>query len=453
MDVLGLRTPGLGDTTFLVHHEGIGVLVDPQRDVGRFLDAAEQADVVLRLVLETHLHNDYLSGGRQAARLAGAGLVVPAGAGAAFRHVPAFHHEELTAGALTVRPIHTPGHTPEHVSYLVLVEDEPAALFSGGSLLVGSAGRTDLLGPERARQLARLQFASLRRLAALPDHVALYPTHGAGSFCAAGTTRRQTSTIGHERATNPLLQHRDEDHFVEAQRAALQPYPRYYAHMGRQNLLGAPPLPDLSVPELTVERARALWPTVEVVDARSRGAYAAGHIPGALGVELGEDFGIWVGWLVPYDASLLLVLDRGQDIGDALLQMARIGVDRVAGVLWGVQGWRLAGHPVTSHSTASARELTTARQVLDVRSPAERDIAHLPGSVHRYLPDLVDAPPPLDPSHPLHVACATGRRASIAAGLLERHGYRPIVVTDGGIPDIVGARTRPQRAAPSSART
>ena len=199
MDVKTIRTPGLGDTTYLLSHNGQSVVVDPQRDVDRFLEAASADGVRIRYVLETHVHNDYVSGGRELARRAQAELVLPAGAGVAFEHTPAFHLEDLGDDGLVVRPIHTPGHTPEHVSYLVLIDGQPAALFSGGSLLVGSAGRPDLLGTERAHQFAIAQFRSMQRLASLPDELDLYPTHGEGSFCSASSAGRTTSTIGMEK--------------------------------------------------------------------------------------------------------------------------------------------------------------------------------------------------------------------------------------------------------------
>jgi glyoxylase-like metal-dependent hydrolase (beta-lactamase superfamily II)/rhodanese-related sulfurtransferase len=201
VDVKAIRTAGLGDTTYILSHGGLGVVVDPQRDVDRFLDAGRADGVRIRYVLETHVHNDYISGGRELARRAQAELVLPAGAGVAFDHTPAFHLEDMTADGLVVRPIHTPGHTPEHVSYLVLVDGEPVALFSGGSLLVGSAGRPDLLGIERAHQLALAQFQSVQRLARLPDELELFPTHGEGSFCSASSAARQTSTIRSEKRT------------------------------------------------------------------------------------------------------------------------------------------------------------------------------------------------------------------------------------------------------------
>jgi glyoxylase-like metal-dependent hydrolase (beta-lactamase superfamily II)/rhodanese-related sulfurtransferase len=444
VEIVGIRTPGLGDTSYLLHHDGVGVLVDPQRDVERFLTAARDVDVDVRFVLETHLHNDYVSGGREAARATGAELVLPASAGVAFDHTPAFHHEELGHGSVTVRPIHTPGHTPEHTSYLVFVEGEPVALFSGGSLLVGSAGRTDLLGEQRARQLARLQFSSVSRLAALPDRVGLHPTHGAGSFCTASAVGRSTSTIGDEKRTNPVLSYRHVDEFVESQLAGLQPYPSYYAHMGPINLLGPEPPPNRDVPYLTAEQVHALGSSAQVVDARPRADFASGHIPGSLGIELQNDFGVWVGWLVPFDSPIVLVLDPDQDADEAIVQLARIGFDHVAGIVKDLGEWQdtLAGYP-----TVAVPDLFTgepppeSRLLLDVRSPAEWEGGHVPGSIHRYVPDLIEGPgEDLDPTLPVTLICATGYRATIAAGLLERHGYRPVVVAKGGVADVLRSR-------------
>lgn len=449
MQVTSVRTPGLGDATYLLEHDGVGVLVDPQRDVERFLWTAEDAGVRLRYVLETHLHNDYVSGGREAARRTGAELVLPAGAGVAFDHVPAFHLEDLGDGALVIRPLHTPGHTPEHVSYLVLIEGQPAAIFSGGSLLVGSAGRTDLLGPERAWQLALAQYRSVERLGRLPDGVGLYPTHGEGSFCTTTGAGRDTSTIGQEKQQNPVLAYPDAAAFARGQLAGLAPYPAYYAHMGRINLMGPAPLPHPSIPELTPAQAQALASGVQIVDGRPRAGFAAGHIPGSLGVELGDDFATWVGWLLPFDAPILLVLDDGQDAAQAAIALARIGFDQVRGVLRGMDGWQRAGNPVASFPLVDVGELVAAlergevSQMLDARSPAEWEAGHVDGSLHRYVPDLAAAvPAELDRTRPVWVACASGFRATIAAGLLERAGYRPVVLTGGGAPDVRARTSR-----------
>jgi glyoxylase-like metal-dependent hydrolase (beta-lactamase superfamily II)/rhodanese-related sulfurtransferase len=450
MKVITARTPGLGDATYLFAHEGEAVLVDPQRDIGRFLRAAEEADVQVRYVLETHLHNDYVSGGRELARRTGAELVLPAGAGAAFAYTPAFHNEDLPGRTMTVRPLHTPGHTPEHVSYLVLIDGEPVAVFTGGSLLVGAAGRTDLLGPERARQLARLQFGSLRRLAALPADTGLYPTHGEGSFCTASGAGRTTSTIGYERDHSPALAHADAEAFADAQLAGLVPYPRYYAHMGPANLMGPTPAPDHVVPELSVDDVSALRDRVALIDVRPRTAFAHAHIAGSLNVELSDQFGVWVGWLLDWNSPIALIADADQDVDEAVTQLARIGFDDVQGVLRGVAAWRQAGHPTRSFDLATPLDhvMATERgehpQLLDVRAPDEWDDGHVPGSVHRYLPDLVTGvPDDLDATRPVWIACASGYRAGIAAGLLERHGLQPVVVTNGGISDLLARRARP----------
>jgi glyoxylase-like metal-dependent hydrolase (beta-lactamase superfamily II)/rhodanese-related sulfurtransferase len=447
MRVITARTPGLGDATYLVTHEGEAVLVDPQRDIGRFLAAAEEADVQVRYVLETHLHNDYVSGGREFARRTGAELVLPAGAGAAFPHTPAFHDEDLAGRTMTVRPLHTPGHTPEHVSYLVLIDGEPVAVFTGGSLLVGAAGRTDLLGPERARQLARLQYGSLRRLAALPVETGVYPTHGEGSFCTASGAGLTTSTIGHERRHSPVLAYPDAEAFADGQLAGLVPYPKYYAHMGPANLMGPAPAPEPSVPELSIDDVRALPDEVGLIDIRPRAAFAHAHMPGALNVELSDQFGVWVGWLLDWNSPIALVAEPEQDVEEAVTQLLRIGFDDVRGVFPDMAAWRRAGHPTRSHDLATPLDhvMAAARgerpQLLDVRAPDEWDAAHLPGSVHRYLPDLVDGVPDgLDATRPVWLACASGYRATIAAGLVERHGLRPVVVTEGGIADLL-ART------------
>ncbi len=443
MQLFATRTEGLGDSTYLLVHEGTAVLVDPQRDVDRFLEPLDAAGAELRWVLETHLHNDYVSGGREAARRTGAELVLPAAAAAAFRYTPAFHQEDLAGGGpLTIRPIHTPGHTPEHTSYLVFIDGEPVALFSGGSLLVGAAGRPDLLGPERADTLARLQYRSVRRLAELPDDVGLYPTHGEGSFCTASGAGRHTSTIGEERRTNPVLAYPDEDAFVAGQLSVLQPYPSYYRYMGPINLMGPDPLPDSSIPTLTVEELKHI--DAVLVDMRPKTSFAAGHIPGSVGVELRNDFGTWVGWLVDFHSPLVLIAEAGEDLREAEVQLRRIGMDNIVGFFLDLEGWRAAGGDWTSFETASVRDLAKALdedpppQVLDVRSPGEVEMGTLAGAVTCYVPDLAgDVPADLDPARPVWVICGTGYRAAIAAGYLTDRGYKPVAVVDGGVTDLL----------------
>ncbi|MEU8108616.1 MBL fold metallo-hydrolase [Nonomuraea muscovyensis] len=437
MDVISFRTPGLGDQTYLLTHEGKGVLVDPQRDLDRFLRAAAERDVELRFVLETHLHNDYVSGAEQAALRTGAELVLPAAAAAAYRHTPAFHLEDIDGGAgLTLRPVHTPGHTPEHTSYLVLIDGEPAALFSGGSLLVASAGRPDLLGPERARSLARLQHISLRRLAGLPPGLGLYPTHGEGSFCTATGAGRLTSTIEAECADNPMLAIDDPEKFADTLLEAPMPIPAFYRYMGPANTLGVPPMPPVQVPEL--DRAPE---GTHVVDIRPRQAQSRGMLPGSIGIELDDDFGSWTGWLLPYAEPLTLVAEPGQDVAEAVTQLAQIGVDTVQGVVRDLGADATQRYELLDLDAFVERLAQPDAQLLDVRMPNEREQGRVAGAIERFLADLFTqgVPVELDPERPVLVACGSGRRASIAAGLLAREGYRPIVLTGAGVPEAAAA--------------
>lgn len=430
MEITTVRTEGLGDSTYVLVHDGLALVVDPQRDIDRFEQVLDDAGADLRLVVETHLHNDYVSGGLDLARATGADLFLPAGAAPAFRHKPAFHNEDIPLGSIAIRPLHTPGHTPEHTSYAVVIDGTVVAVFSGGSLLVGSAGRSDLLGEERADTLSRLQYGSITRLAALPDEAGLYPTHGAGSFCAVAMPGTPTSTIGTEKKTNPVLSYADEDAFVKGQLASLVPYPNYYSHMGALNLTGLPE-PDLDVPLL-----ESIPEGVTVVDARPRERFAAGHLPGALGIELLDSFGTWVGWLTEHNTPLVLILDEDQDPDEAIRQLIRIGYDDIRGI---------ARNPETglsSYRTVDADEYREAidagAQLLDVRAPNEWNEGFVEGSTLSYLPHLVEKTPEgLDPGQPVWVVCGSGYRASIAAGVLQDRGFEPVVLADGGATDLV----------------
>ena len=436
MNVTILPTPGLGDTTYIFEHDGVGLIVDPQRDMDRFVEAASHLDT--RFVVETHLHNDYVSGGRFVAAATGAELVIPASAGVAFRHVPAFHHEDLDGGPFTVRPIHTPGHTPEHVSYLVLVDGEAVALFSGGSLLVGSAGRTDLLGMDRADQLARLQYGSVNRLATLPGRVPLYPTHGAGSFCTASVAETSTSSIGAERQSNPVLDHTTVDSFVAEALSDLQPYPDYYAHMGPINLAGPEPIPAFSAPILRVDDVPD---DAHVLDIRPHADYASGHLPDSYGLELEDQMGVWAGWLVPFNEPLVLVANDGQDVRNAVTQLARVGYDRVVGVIFDLAGADLLMSYGLATTAALEAEIRLASpQILDVRAPGEWAAGSIRHSIHGYVPDLRDGlPDALDPEKPLWVICGGGYRSEMAVRYLEAGGFQPTVVFDGGVDDVLAA--------------
>ena len=434
MNITTFVTPGLGDSTYLFEHDGVGILVDPQRDIDRFVEAAAGLDT--RFVLETHLHNDYVSGGRFVAAATGAELVLPASSGAAFDHRAAFHMEDLDGGSFAVRPIHTPGHTPEHVSYLVLVDGEAVALFSGGSLLVESAGRSDLLGMARAESLAKLQYGSVSRLSQLPDHVGLYPTHGAGSFCTSSVAETAASTIGAEKRSNPVLAHPTAASFVQEALTGLQPYPDYYAHMGPINLAGPEPMPVISAPLIAIDHVPD---GAHIIDIRPQADYAAGHLPGSYGLEFEDQMGVWAGWLVPFNDPIVLVANTNQDTTAATVQLARIGYDRVVGVVTDL-GDR---DDLSTYRLASIADLRSelhgaSPQVLDVRAPGDWDASTIPGSFLRYVPDLrTQLPEGLDPDQPVWVICGGGYRSQMAVRYLEAGGFEPIVVTGGGVAEVL----------------
>lgn len=439
VEIQTFRTPGLGDTSYLLTHDGKGVLVDPQRDIDRFLDAASEKDVELRYVLETHLHNDYVSGAQQAAARTGAELVMPAAAAPAYRNTPAFHLEDLDGGGgLVVRPIHTPGHTPEHTSYVVLIDGQEVGVFSGGSLLVGSAGRPDLLGPERADTLGRLQYISINRLAALPADLELFPTHGQGSFCSATSSEKYTSTIGAEVRDNPMLQHGSADELASALIAAPMPIPAFYPRMTPINTFGAEPLPTAEVPKLSADEALAV-PGAHLVDMRPRSDQARGTLPGSITVELTDDFGSWVGWVVPYNEPVVLVANPDQDAQTAITQLHQIQFDNIVGVVNDLDDASLAGGFDLVDVPAARGLIDDGMQVLDVRMATELAEVQLPGAVERFVADLFTRgiPAELDQDAPVLVACGSGRRAAIAASQLTGAGVEVHVLDGAGVPDLV----------------
>lgn len=441
-----IRTPSLGDNSHLLISGDEAVLVDPQRDAWRLLHGCADRGATVRYVLETHVHNDYVSGALEVAAATGARVAAPARGRYAFNHQQLAEGDELHVGDLTITAIETPGHTPEHLAYLVFDLDRgaPLAALTGGSLIVGSAGRTDLLGADHAEALARDQYRSLRRLAVLPDDTVVLPTHGAGSYCAASPAAGgPSSTIGAERRTNPALLAADEETFLRERLTGLPPYPAYYPHMAPINRAGpvilgsAPILPPL--PPSTVDRLAAdgTW----IVDARDREAFAAGHLPGALNIELDDAFAGYVGWLVPFDAPLALVLPEpvGWSAEAAVTQLLRIGYEHVAGYLaGGVDRWRADGRPLRSYpltDLAHLADLDGTARILDVRQRAEYDRGHIPGARNIFLGDLPARLPEIGRDRVVCAVCASGHRASIAASLLDRAGIPVTAVASGGVPD------------------
>lgn len=461
MDLELFVTPGLGDASYLLASGREAVLVDPQRDAWRFVAAAEERGWRIRHVLETHVHNDYLSGALETRAATGAEIAAPARGGYEFAHRPVDEGDELELGALRLTAMATPGHTPEHLAWAVSElgvaadpsdPDAPIAVFTGGSLIVGSAGRTDLLGPALTMALTADQQRSLQRLAALPDTTQVLPTHGAGSFCSAGpSSPGRVTTIGAERFANPTfaLAGAAPDAFRAQALGNLGRFPAYYAHMAGINRRGPrvvgrlmlPPALDPAAFEAAAAKGTA------IVDARDRAAFAAGHLPGSINIELDSTFAGYVGWLVPFGAPVLLVLPDGAPdaAGAAATELLRIGYDWITGWLeGGVDAWAATGRKLASYGTTTMREAHDARAagtkagvLLDVRQPIEwQTDGVVPGAERIFVADLpariAELSAELPPGAPVTVFCKSGSRAAIAASLLDRAGVDVRLVPVGG---------------------
>ncbi len=436
MEVVTIETPPLGDRSYLIHDGRVAMVVDPQRDIDRILDAADAAGVTITHVAETHVHNDYVSGGLVLARITHASYVHAAAEPLRFDHVPVRDGDAFAVGRLRVEVVHTPGHTAHHLSYVVRSDGHPATAFTGGSLLYGTVGRTDLIAADQTEHLTRSQFRSARRLAAaLDDDARLYPTHGFGSFCASAKSEGSSDgTVGAERRVNLALVVDDEDSFVERLVAGLTAYPRYYAHMGPMNLAGAVPV-DLSPPAAVdpVELARQdpsrrlgrRSPPAPVVrrrphrgDDRHRAWRSLRHLP-RLAHPLGDARS-------PCSATRRHRSQRPSASSCGSASTARAAPRRAAPI-GGVASGDHRSYPVVDFEQAASR--ANGSTILDVRRSDERATSYIEGSLHVELPELIDQVGRL-PDQPLWVHCATGFRASIATSLLDRAGRTVVLIDD-----------------------
>jgi hydroxyacylglutathione hydrolase len=428
-----LDTRALGDRSYLVHDGSVAVVIDPQRDVDRVHRIADAAGVRITHVAETHIHNDYVTGGHELARRLDAEYLVNAADDVSFQRRPVRDGDRITVGGLTVTVVGTPGHTEHHLAYVVSDEHGPSAVFSGGNLLYGTVGRTDLVDDERTVELTHAQYRSARRLAGIAaDDAVVYPTHGFGSFCASGAASGTTrSTVGEQRTENHALTDADEDHFVEQLIAGLVPYPSYYVRMSPMNRTG-PGAPDLSTPQpLDPAELRARLHTGEwVVDLRNRVAFADSHLQGTLSFEYGDgsSFTTFLGWIMPWDERLTLV-GAAEDIENAIRDLSRIGIDSPDAVPGDPAAGSLAGeHPLTSYPSVTWHDLADAQRdgeeplVLDVRRADEFRAGHIDGAQHVPLQELLRRIGEV-PDRPVWVHCAAGYRASIAASILHRAGH------------------------------
>ncbi|MER7757679.1 MBL fold metallo-hydrolase [Kitasatospora sp. NPDC097643] len=439
VDTLDIET--LGNRSYLAGGPGGAVAVDPPRDVDRVVAAAARRGVRITYVAETHVHNDYISGGLELARLTGAHYLVPADAAVSYRRVLVHDGDEFDvdpASGVGLHAVATPGHTPHHTSYVLTEHGRIRAAFTGGSLLIGTVGRPDLVEPRLTEHLAHAQYRSAHRLAEqLPDETPVLPTHGFGSFCSVGRAGTDTSTIGAERHRNDALV-KDPATFVADLLASLDDIPAYYAHMGPVNAAGPRPV-DLTppAPADAQELARRLSAGEWVVDLRARTAFAAGHLAGSFNFEGTGRLATYLAWLIPWGKPVTLLAASPEQLADAQRELTRVGIDRPAAAATGEpEDWLRPGEALRSFPRATFADLAAVwgaadrPVVLDVRRDSERATTHIEGSLHIPVHQLHTRTGELPASAELWVHCAGGMRAAIAASLLDAAGHRVIAVDD-----------------------
>ena len=459
LEVVSIETPNLGDRSYVVGRGSSAIVIDPQRDIDRVGAILDQRGWSVSHVLETHFHNDYVSGGLELSRVLGAEYVVPHGMDIAFPAHRTSDKAEIDAEVGLVRVLHTPGHTPNHISFAVNVDGQDVALFTGGSLLFGSVGRPDLLGPALTEPLARAQWNSMRRLADDVSHTAdVYPTHGFGSFCSATATVGTASTLSDQIASNPVFRV-DETTFVSELIAGLDAFPAYYAHMGPANQAGAGPI-DLSLPrratadDIAAAIGRGEW----VVDLRHRRIFAAEHVKGSLSFDVYGNAITYLGWLIDWGAPLTLLGATVEEVASMQRDLVQIGIDRPAAYAIGSPtDWASGDAPLSSYPRATHVEMAAALAanpalpMLDLRRNSEWDDGYVAGATHVPLHELrgrIDEVVAWAAAAdgPVWIYCGSGFRASVGASLLEAAGV-DLVHVDDDFPNAAKAGlpiTRPE---------
>ena len=447
MKIKQFEVPGLAQYSYVLSSEGDAIVIDPMRDFDRYTDYAREQGLAIKYVTETHIHADFASGALALAEATGAELALSSYDQEPYRYSMDHHalrdEDALRVGRLCVSALHTPGHTPEHLSFVLFDEErdasQPLALFTGDFLFVGSLGRPDLLGEEAKQHLAHELYRSLhQRIASLPDGVQIYPGHGAGSLCGSGMSERAESTLGYERLIQPLFK-LDQDAFVREILESVPPMPSYYPRMKALNSKGAPSMASLSGSDaLSPTRVSELLPdrAITLVDLRRPEAFGGAHIPGAVNIGSGQNLSLWAGWILDPEQRLLLISDNGHD-EEAHRSLARVGLDHIEGFLQkGMPGWVDAGEKFTRTvqlSTNEVAERGPETQILDVRSDKEWESGHIQNAIHIPLGELKDRTSELTKDADLIAVCGSGYRSSIAASLLQAEDFLKISSMDGGM--------------------
>ena len=434
----------LAHASYLLASEGEAVVVDPQRDVEMYLNAAAQHGVAIRHIFETHLHADFVSGHRELSARTGAKIYMGAQAGATFPHVPVRDGFELNFGKATLRVLETPGHTPESICLVVTDREKsslPWAVLTGDTLFIGDVGRPDLSPGHTPPQLAGMLYDSLHgKLLKLADNVLVYPAHGAGSLCGTNMRAEKSSTIGTERLTNYALQIKSREDFIAQLTSNLPARPEYFFKDAEINRTGAPALSEL--PPLRGISPRELRTMLEngeiVLDVRPGDEFAAGHVPGSVNIALSGQFASWAGTVLGLSSHPVLLAASDEQLEEARLRLARVGIEALDGYLQGgVSAWKQAGLPVATLPQITASELNTQLQsgkvqVLDVRREGEWDAGHIENATWWPLDNFKVSPPEIDREARVAVHCKGGYRSMIAASLLQRAGFENVINVMGG---------------------
>ena len=443
-----IYTPGLAQIAYLIGDEetGVATVIDPRRDIEEYLALATSAGLRITHIFETHVHADFVSGASELAQATGATIYASRLGESAFAHTPLDDGDTVEVGSLTFQARLTPGHTPEHLSYLVTdpaVSDRPQALFSGDMLFVGEVGRPDLLGEGQTDVLVSQLFDSIReRLIPLDDDLIVYPGHGAGSACGKKIGDSPSTTIGQEKRVNYAFQIPDRDAFKAEIMAGMPPAPTYYPVLKQVNKAGATLLADLP-PEQPMSAdafAEQMDAGALVIDARAPEAFGGAHVEGAIFAGLGPNFTTWMGWLAPYDSDIILVLDHDEQFEAARTELRRIGIDRVLGYLQGgMSAWTASGRDIVSvpqmsvHALHDTLERADGLTVLDVRSADEWESGHIADAMHQYVAEIVRGKRPAEPEGPIALICGSGYRSSVAASVLQRAGWDDLINVIGGM--------------------
>jgi len=448
---------GIAHSSYLLGGAKTCAIIDPRRDVQIYLDAAQDMGMQITHVLETHLHADFISGHLDLAGKTGAAVYLPKSAGSAFGHVGVSEGDTFTIEDMTIKVLETPGHTPEHISYVVTDRtrgEDPAALFCGDTLFVGDVGRPDLF-PGRARELASKLHVSLhKKLLVLPDFCEVYPAHGAGSLCGRAMGAKRTSTIGYERRYNAALQIKNEEEFITSLTTRMPAAPDHFSRCSAINGKGPCPVKDLptAVPLSPGEfREKLGGDSCVVLDTRTFEAFGGLHVPGSFHIDSRGNFATFAGWILPPDKIILLVSDGPAQVEEAVVGLRRVGLDAIAGYIkGGMAEWTKAGFPAAHLPQLSVEELHTmatrgrAMTLVDVRAPAEYASYHVENTINIPVQDLRTRHRELDKNLPLVLVCSTGIRSSIGGSILKMKGFTDVFSVAGGMTGYSAAGYAPE---------